>query len=342
MMRALVTGGGGFLGGAIVEQLLRRGVAVRSLSRGNYARLQALGVETIQADLCDLSAVERACVGCDVVFHVAARAGVWGSYETYHLPNVVGTQNVISACRKADVGRLVYTSSPSVVFNGSDMEGADESAPYPARYHAHYSTTKAEAERLVLAASCDTLQTIALRPHLIWGPRDSHIVPRILAQGREGKLRRIGPDNKKVDTTYIDNAAAAHLLADQALQHDSGITGRPYFISQGDPRSIWEIINGILAAADLPPIRKSVPRWLAVSAAGLCEAAHVILRRPGEPYMTRFVARELASSHWFDISAAKKELGYVPRVSIAEGLRRLEAWLKSSGSADSVADGADS
>ena len=252
-LTALVTGGGGFLGLAVVEQLLARGDRVRSFARGVYPGLAALGVEVLRGDLRDAQVVGQACAGCDVVFHVAAKAGIWGRYAVYYEPNVRGTQNVLAACREHGVHRLVYTSSPSVVFDGRSMEGVDESAPYPQKYHSHYSATKALAEQAVLAANGKTLRTLALRPHLIWGPRDNHLVPRIVSQGRAGTLRRVGDGTNKVDTTYIDNAARAHLLAADALETNPQAAGRPFFISQGEPMALSEIINGILAAAGLPP-----------------------------------------------------------------------------------------
>ena len=234
-MNALVTGGGGFLGGAIVRRLRARGDEVRSLSRGRYPALRRPRRQQIQGDVADAGAVDAAVAGCDVVFHVAAKAGVWGRYAEYHRANVVGTENVLAACRRHGVRRLVYTSSPSVVFDGRDMEGVDESVPYPAHYEAHYPQTKAEAERLVLAANGPDLATVALRPHLIWGPGDNHLVPRILARGRAGRLRRIGRANKLIDSIYIDNAADAHLLAADRLAPGSPVAGKAYFISNGEP-----------------------------------------------------------------------------------------------------------
>ena len=233
-LKALVTGGGGFLGLAVVEQLLARGDQVRSFARGPYPGLADLGVEVRRGDLRDAQAVEQACAGCDVVFHVAAKAGIWGRYAAYYEPNVRGTQNVLAACREHGVHRLVYTSSPSVVFDGRSMEGVDESVPYPQRQHSHYAATKALGEQAVLAANGTTLRTLALRPHLIWGPRDNHLVPRIVSRGRAGTLRRVGDGTNKVDTTYIENAARAHLLAADALATNPRAAGRPFFISQGE------------------------------------------------------------------------------------------------------------
>jgi len=327
-LKALVTGGGGFLGLAVVEQLLARGDQVRSFARGPYPGLADLGVEVRRGDLRDAQAVEQACAGCDVVFHVAAKAGIWGRYAAYYEPNVRGTQNVLAACLEHGVHRLVYTSSPSVVFDGRSMEGVDESVPYPQRQHSHYAATKALGEQAVLAANGTTLRTLALRPHLIWGPRDNHLVPRIVSRGRAGTLRRVGDGTNKVDTTYIENAARAHLLAADALATNPRAAGRPFFISQGEPMALWEIINRILAAAGLPPLTRSVPQPVAWSVGAILEAAHAVFRLKGEPRMTRFVARELATAHWFDITAARMELGYEPAISITEGLHRLEAWLQ--------------
>ncbi|HMB07698.1 MAG TPA: NAD-dependent epimerase/dehydratase family protein [Isosphaeraceae bacterium] len=330
-MTALVTGGGGFLGGAIVRLLRGRGEVVRSFARGDYPALRALGVEQVRGDLADSEAVSRAVAGCDLVFHVAAKAGIWGPFEEYRRTNVEGTRDVLAACRARGVHRLVYTSSPSVVFDGRDMEGVDESIPYPRHHEAPYSATKAEAERLVLAANGPELATVALRPHLIWGPGDNHLVPRIIARARSGRLRRIGRRTNLVDSIYIDNAAEAHLLAADRLEPGAPIAGRVYFLSQGEPRPLWDLVNGILGAAHLRPVTRAVPPWAAALAGAVLEGLYRTLHIPGEPPMTRFLARELSTAHWFNIEAARRDLGYQPRVSIDEGLRRLERALNETG-----------
>jgi nucleoside-diphosphate-sugar epimerase len=327
-MNALVTGGGGFLGGAIVRRLAARGDRVRSLSRGDYPALRDLGVETIRGDLADPEAVIRAADGCDVVFHVAAKAGIWGPYADYYRSNVEGTRHVIDACRAVGVRSLVFTSSPSVVFDGRDMEGVDESVPYPERYEAPYPATKAEAERLVLAANGDTLATVALRPHLIWGPGDTNLIPRIITRAKAGRLRRIGRRPKLVDSTYIDDAAEAHLLAADRLSPASPVSGRVYFISQGEPWPVWDLVNRILKAAGLPPVMRTSPPALAQLAGTICEGLAHALGREDEPRMTRFLARELATAHWFNIDAARRDLGYRPGVTIEEGMQRLEGALR--------------
>ncbi|SNB46806.1 NAD-dependent epimerase/dehydratase family protein [Geobacter sp. DSM 9736] len=330
-MRALVTGGGGFLGKSLVCLLLERGWQVRSFSRNAYESLRALGVEQATGDLADASAVERAAEGCDLVFHVAAKAGVWGAYEEYYAANVTGTENVLAACRRHGIRRLVHTSSPSIVFDGTDMEGVDERVPYPRHYEAAYPETKAMAERLVLGANSAELATVALRPHLIWGPEDNHIVPRILARGRAGKLRRIGTRPCLVDSVYIDNAAAAHVQAAERLAPGSAVAGKAYFITNGEPIPLWDLVNKILAADNLPPVTRTIPPAAAYAAGFLIENVFRLLRLPGEPPMTRFVARELSTAHWFDISAARHDFGYHPAVTIEEGIRRLAAWLAGTG-----------
>lgn len=326
-MHALVTGGGGFLGSAIVRRLRARGDAVRSFSRGQYPELEALGVETRHGDLADADAVVAAAEGCDVVFHVAARPGIWGKYADYYRINVEGTRNVLDACRRWHIRRLVYTSSPSVVFNGKDMEGIDESAPYAAHFEAHYPKTKAQAEQLVLAVNGAELATVALRPHLIWGPGDNHLIPRILARARSGTLRRIGNGQNLVDCVYIDDAARAHLLAADRLAPGAASAGRAYFISQGKPVPLWDLVNRILDAAGLPPVTRGLPTGVAYALGWFLEKAHLLLRLESEPRMTRFLARELSTAHWFNIAAARRDLGYEPQVSLEEGLRRLKESL---------------
>lgn len=324
--RVLVTGGSGFLGRAIAARLVARGDRVRTLARRHAEELERLGVDQLRGDIADPGAVQRACAGMDAVIHTAAKAGVWGAYEAYYDPNVRGTQNVIAACRRQQVGLLVHTSSPSVVFNGADMEGVDESTPYPDRFHAPYPETKALAEKAARAAAGPHLRTVCLRPHLIWGPGDPHLVPRILARAR--RLRRVGDGTNRVDTIYIDNAAEAHLLALDRLGQRPEISGRVYFISQDEPIPLWKLIDRILAAGGKPPLTKAISPKAASRAGAFCEWLYRTLRLAGEPPMTRFVAAELATSHWFDISAARRDLGYAPKVSIDEGLERLAAWLR--------------
>ncbi|MBC2712809.1 MAG: NAD-dependent epimerase/dehydratase family protein [Desulfosarcina sp.] len=326
----LVTGGGGFLGQAIIRQLLAKGHRVASFSRSAYPQLDALGVNQLSGDIANAGAVKDALRRRDVVFHVAAKPGVWGAFEDYFRPNVTGTRNVITACRSCRVPMLVYTSSPSVVFDGGDMQGMDESAPYPAHYHAPYPQTKAMAEQAVMAAADDELKTVVLRPHLIWGPEDNHLVPRIIA--RAESLRQVGDGKNRVDTIYVDNAARAHVLAMEALEKNPTVSGRVYFISDDNPIGLWEMVNRILDAGGKPPVTRFISPLAAYRIGTVLEWAYRTFRISGEPRMTRFVARELATSHWFDISAAKRDLGYTAEISIDEGMQRLKAWLTKSAS----------
>jgi len=330
-MKALVTGGGGFLGGAIARMLIGRGDQVVSYSRSSYPVLDALGVQQFNGDIADTAALSAAAQGCDVIFHVAAKAGIWGDYSEYFRANVSGTEAALAACRANGITRLVATGSPSVVFDGRDIEGGDESLPYPDHYEAHYPQTKMLAELTVLQANSADLATVSLRPHLIWGPGDNHLVPRIIQKAKAGRLKRIGTRACLADTVYIDNAAKAHLLAADRLHPGSPIAGKAYFITNDEPVPLWDMVDWILAAGGLPPVKGSVPTVLARLIGIGCEKTWGLLRLSGDPPMTRFVANELSTAHWFDISAAKRDLGYCPEVSLEEGLKRLREWLPTSG-----------
>jgi nucleoside-diphosphate-sugar epimerase len=323
--KTLVTGGGGFLGKALVRKLVDNGETVVSFSRSRYAELDKLGVSQIQGDLADAKAVADALKGMDTVFHTAAKPGIWGAFDEYFRINVTGTVNIIDACKKNKVGRLIHTSSPSVVFNDKDMHGADESIPYPDKYLAPYPETKALAEKEVLKAAGQGLCVIILRPHLIWGPEDNHLVPGII--NRAKRLKIIGPDTDLVDTIYVDNAADAHILAAEKLSQNPDLSGNIYFISQDEPMSKWRLANEFLAAAGLPPIKGHMSARTAYAAGWLFEFIYRTLGIKKDPPMTRFAAKELATSHWFDISRAKKDLGYLPKISTQDGLKHLGAWL---------------
>jgi nucleoside-diphosphate-sugar epimerase len=323
--RALVTGGGGFLGKAIVRLLLEAGHEVVSFSRAAHADVEALGARHVCGDVADEAQVVRAARGCDVVFHVAAKADPWGAYRDYFRTNVLGTRNVIRACRAAGVPRLVHTSSPCVVFDGGDLAGVDESAPYGRSLGSGYQLTKTTAELVALAANGGDLAVVALRPHLVWGPGDNHLVPRLVARARRGRLRLVGTGANVIDHVFVENAARAHLQAARHLEPRSPLAGRAYFITNGEPRPIAELLEGILRAHALPPVRRRIPAGLAYRAGWLLEQVHRALDLAGEPLVTRFLARELSTVHWFDISAARRDFGYVPLVTLAEGLERLRA-----------------
>ncbi|MBU2573329.1 MAG: NAD-dependent epimerase/dehydratase family protein [Elusimicrobia bacterium] len=341
-MKALVTGGGGFLGGAIVELLLAREISVRSMAREEYPRLAKLGVECLRGDVADREAAAAACRGCDTVFHVAAKVGMWGRYGDFYETNVNGTANLLETAKAAGVSRFVFTSSPSVVFAGGDVDGWDETAPYPVNFDSYYAKTKARAEQLALAANSPRFATVALRPHLVWGPGHDHLISRIAARGKAGKLRRIGGFNKLIDTTYIDDAVNAHWLAAEKLSPGAACAGKAYFISQGDPRPNWDIINMILAAAGTGPVTKTIPYGIAYAAAAAMETAWRLARIKNEPPLTLFVLKQLTTAHWFNISAARRDLGYNPGVTIERGMKRLEEWFKAGPARRAEAAAADS
>lgn len=322
-MKALVTGGGGFLGGKIAAMLHERGDNVVALGRSRYPDLSSKGITTVQADVRDSEAISEACRGMDVVFHVAALAAIWGPRKEFLEINVDGTRNVISGCRTHKVPKLVYTSSPSVVFGEDDLCGIDESVPYPDRYLAHYPETKAIAERLVKEANSPDLSTIALRPHLIWGPGDPHLIPRVIDRAKKGQLLQVGDGENLVDIIYVDNAAEAHLLAAKALEPGSACAGQAYFLSQGEPVALWPWLNEILRLVKVPEVSKTLSYKNARRIGSVMESLYRVFRIQSEPRMTRFLASQLAKSHYFDISRARQDLAYEPKVSTEQGLRKL-------------------
>ncbi len=329
-MKILVTGGGGFVGGYVIERLLARGYAVRSIGRSSQPQLEAQGVEVVCGDLTDAAAVSAACEGVDAVFHVAARAGVWGSWESYYQPNVIGTRNVVAACHEQGVGRLIYTSTPSVVFNGRSIRGGDESLPYGKNWLCHYAHTKAIAEEEALAANSETLKIVALRPHLIFGPGDPHLLPRVLASVQAGRLKIVGDGRSRVDVSYVGNVADAHLDAFDALAAGKG-AGQAYFISQGESVEVWPWLNSILEGLGHAPLTSKIPLPVAYTLGALCEGLWKVLGRRDEPPITRFVAVELAKDHYFDISAARRDLGYLAKTPMVEALNQTILDLKKRG-----------
>jgi nucleoside-diphosphate-sugar epimerase len=325
-MRALVTGAAGFLGRYVVEKLIARGDSVTALVRRPDEHLQSLGATLAFGDLTVSAAVMAACEGVDAVFHVAARAGLAGPWKQYFEPNYRGTVNVLSGCHLHGVRKLVFTSSPSVTFSGIDQKNVDESAPYPEHWLAWYPQTKAMAEQRVLASNGqDGLFTCALRPHLIWGPRDSHLIPKLIDRARSGRLRRVGDGTNLVDMIYVENAADAHLQACDALEPGSPVAGQAYFLSNGEPVNCWGWINELLALAGQPPVTRSISFRAAYAIGAACEAAWKVTGRTSDPPMTRFLAAQLATHHYFDISKARRDFGYVPRISKEEGMRALAA-----------------
>jgi len=340
-LRALVTGGGGFLGRAIVERLLGRGDKVRFIARNKYPHLEALGAEGLQGDIRNPEDMVQACRGVEAVFHTAALPGIWGDLKLYTAINFQGTQNVLAACKRRGVGRLVYTGSSSVVFAMKDECGINESAPFPARWYNPYTQTKAQAEEAVLQANGkDGLLTCALRPHLLWGPRDTQLLPRLIQRARRRQLWIIGRGTNRVALTYIDNAALAHLLACDALV-PTRCAGEAYFISDEKPVVLWEWVNALLRALEIPPVDKRLPVFAAYGLGWFMEGAHILLRKTTEPQFTRFLARTLSCSHYYDLNKAKRDFHYAPVISNEEGMRQTIKYLQNAESREQKAEKSD-
>ncbi len=329
-MKAVVTGGGGFLGQAVVEQLLDRGWSVTVVGRGTYPQVEARGACTLRLDVADddQDPLTRALDGSELCVHAAAKAGVWGPRAEYERINVRGTENVLAACRATGVPRLVYTSSPSVVFDGHDHRNAGPDLPYAAHYEALYPETKARAERAVLAANSATLATVALRPHLIWGPRDPHLLPRLIRRAVTGRLVQVGDGTNEVSITYVENAAAAHVQAAAKLAPGVPWSGRAFFVNDPEPVRLWSWLTELMHGLGLPGPKRHVSLGLARFVGGIAESVWSALALSGEPPVTRFVASQLATSHTYDLGPAREAFGYAPPVPAAEALATTVAWWK--------------
>lgn len=322
-MKVLVTGGGGFLGSAICRQLLARGDDVIAYQRSVAVELEELGIRVVRGDINDAKLLNATVQGVDAIIHTAAKAGLSVNYDDYFAANVSGTQIVLDACRNHGVRKLVFTSSPSVTHGDGDIEGGDESLPYPETYSSPYPQTKARSEQMVMAANGADLHTVSLRPHLIWGPGDNHLLPKLIERAKSGKLRLPGPD-KLIDSIYVDNAARAHLLALDKLDTQPEIVGgKTYFISNDEPVTQARIIGGLLKAAGVKVDIQAISPRLAIAAGTLIETGWKLFGLKSEPPLTRWSAEHLSTAHWYDISAAKRDLGYSADISISDGLEIL-------------------
>ncbi len=326
--KVLVTGAGGFLGLAITKKLIAQKIYVRSLNRNSYTSLKELGVEEIIGDLQNYNDVKKAVKGMEAVFHVASKTGIWGSYDSYANINIKGTQNIINACKEYGIKNLIYTSTPSVIFNQKDIYNGNETLPYPNKFLCHYASTKAKAEQLIINANSNTLHTIALRPHLIWGPEDTNLIPRLVAKGKAKQLKKVGNGQNLVDIIYVDNAADAHILAWQNLQTSLSGAGKAYFISQGEPVNLWDWIDNLFKQSDIPSIKSKIGFKTAYIVGALIEWIYKLFNKQKEPPMSRFIALQLSKSHFFDITMAKQDLGYNVTISTEEGLKRTVKWIK--------------
>lgn len=309
-MRYLVTGSTGFLGKALTKRLMEDGHEVIGVSR----RQDSLPTKHISISLENLQSLKDF-LPIDGVFHTAAKVGMWGDREEFYRINVEATKRLLDLVQESGIDKFVYTSSPSVIADGKDLENVDERVPYPEKYIAYYPETKSIAEKLVLRET--RLKTIVLRPHLIFGPGDTNLIPTILNKG--DRLRRIGAKENLADFTYIDDCVEAHILAMGALQNNPNSRNRVFFISQGEPYPLWKFIERVLKSKGLSLSNRIINPKVAFFLAGVSETVASLTGI--EPRLTKFLVEEMTTHHYFDISAAKKELGFKPSVGIEEGLR---------------------
>lgn len=323
--KVMITGGGGFLGRYIARDLIALGYSVYSFSRSKHPHLDSIGVVQRQGDLSVYTDVEAALEGMDAVIHTASQVGMWGRYEDFYKTNVTGTENIIKSCHKWHISKCVYTSTPSVAFGDESLCNVDESVEMPSKYLSMYAETKAIAEKMMLMANSGTLSTVAIRPHLIFGPGDMNLVPRVLEAAKNNKLKIVGDGENLVDVTYVENASLVHVMALEKLSPESPIAGKAYFLGQG-PIKLWDFTNELLKRSGQPPVTKKIPFKLAYFIGFMIE---MILKFTGKynihPPMTRFVALQLGKSHYYDHHNIKRDLGYRPKFTIEEGLDKLFA-----------------
>lgn len=317
-MNILVTGATGFLGSHLTTALLTQGHQLTLLGR-DFTSIQpqlAAGARRLRVDLRDRAAVMAACAGQDLVYHVGALSTAWGRWDDFYQTNVEGTRAVVDGCLHHRVGRLLYVSSPSVIFTGRDHCEIDESCPYPRHFSSAYAATKKLGEDLVNAAYRQGLPTVILRPKAIFGPGDRALLPRLIARARQKRLPQIGNGHNLVDLTYVDNVVHALLLAATA---DAAV-GKSYFITNGEHCLLWPTIRRVLTTLQLPTALRRIPVGVALLIARLLE---LNAQRTGrEPLLTRYTVGILARTQTYNISAAQHDLGYQPLVTVAEGLAR--------------------
>ena len=320
-MQILVTGGTGFLGQHLARALLARGhgVCIAGRDFGTAQEVITAGAQSVIADLRDRAAITAACAGVDAVFHVGALSAPWGNRRDFFAINVDGTAHVIDGCRIHNVSRLIYVSSPSVLFDGKDQRDLTDAAPYPHRFASVYSLTKKLGEDLVNKSG---LAAVTLRPKAIFGPGDRALLPRLIDAARRGRLPQIGNGRNLVDLTYVDNVVHALVLALDA----PAAVGNTYTITNNEHTSLWDVIKSVLRRLGINDQLRRVPLPVALAAATLMEARAAMTKQ--EPTLTRYTAAILGRTQTYNISAAKRDLGYTPLVSVAEGVERTLAALK--------------
>ncbi len=318
--KCLVTGVSGFVGKALAKELHKRGYEVVGLARREVQDLKDLGIKVLIADISfEQNLKQEYFQGIKTVFHVAAKVDMWGDWKDFYQTNVVGTQNLIFLSKTNGVKNFIFTSSPSVVADGTNLKGVDESKPYPEKFLSFYPQTKVISEKFVLSSHSEDFRTIALRPHLIFGPGDTGLTLIVVEKAKKGQLVIVGKGENKVDFTFIDDCVDAHILAAQGIDKDFNVGGKPYFITQGEPYLLWEWVNKVLACNNMPPLKKKVSLKFAFFMASLMEFFSRITGK--EPRLTRFLVEEMATDHYFSIESARKNLGYNPKISIDEAIK---------------------
>ncbi|MDR2350627.1 MAG: NAD-dependent epimerase/dehydratase family protein [Deltaproteobacteria bacterium] len=323
-MLVLVTGGSGFLGSRIAEKLLEDNREVRVLTRRPVPNLEKSGAEVFFGDLRDPDVSKKATGGVGAVIHAAAKAGVWGPEKEYLEANLEGTRRLLAASEENGVSRFVLTSTASVVFDGKDLNGVDESAPYAFDSVSNYARSKALAEELVLSRNGETFKTLALRPHIVWGPGDPHFAPRVAALRKSGRLKLIKGGPYMFDGIFVDNAADCHVHALKKLEEGAPVSGEAFFLTQGEPMDSRDFLNKMLDSMGLPPLKPTISVAQAKIVSRVLEFLWKLFRVENEPPLTLFAVQNLTCSHYFDLTKTRELLGYSPGISVDEGFALMK------------------
>ena len=323
-----MTGTGSLLLGGLASELLRRGDEVVCLQRRPAAFMGHQNAHEVLADICDADAVALAAKGCDAIIHGAARVGVVGSQKEFYDTNVHGTENILRAAEQQSISRLVFVSTPSVAHTGDSLVGAPAGQAEIGRSRSYYAESKAIAERTVLNARNSQLAVVAIRPHLVWGPGDTQLVGRIVERAKSGRLAVVGTGNALVDSTYIDNAISAHIAALDALHIGSACDGKAYVVSNGEPRTVNELMRSMCESAGVPFEPRHLSLTLGIRLGSLVERLWPLMQS-SEPPITRFIAEQLGTAHWFDQRVVHNDLKWAPSVTLDEGFKQLTQWFGS-------------
>lgn len=318
--KCLITGVSGFVGKALAKRLVELGYKVIGISRRDVPELKELGVEILSVDITSSKINPTIFKDVKTVFHVAAKVDMWGKWSEFYETNFLSTQRLLLLAKEAGVKNFIYTSSPSVIADGTGLKGVNESYPYPKKFHAHYPHTKALAEKLVLSKHTDNFRTIALRPHLIFGPNDTGLTPTIIDKAKKGDLMIVGGGKNLVDFTFIDDCVEAHIQAAKALDNKVEVGGQPYFISQGDPYPLWKWVDRVLELHGVSKLNKKISFKVAYSVASILEVLSIITGKA--PKLSKFLVQEMATDHYFCIDSARKNLDYSPRFTVEEAINR--------------------